>query len=80
MSNLLPLKFRTQMVSPIQNILKKNLETICQVISHEKQSEDDCESTDDGFDQFTDHQVHLSTSCQWLCSSCKTSGFFFFSY
>ena len=30
--NLLPLKFRTQMVSPIQNILTKNLETICQVI------------------------------------------------
>ena len=30
--NLLPLKFRTQMVSLIQNILTKNLETICRVI------------------------------------------------
>ena len=30
--DLLPLKFRTQMVSPIQNILTKNLETICWVI------------------------------------------------
>ena len=27
-----PLKFRTQMVSPIQNTLTKNLETICPVI------------------------------------------------
>ena len=27
-----PPKFRTQMVSPIQNILTKNLETICRVI------------------------------------------------
>ena len=31
-NNLLPLNFRTQMVSPIQNILTKNLETICRVI------------------------------------------------
>ena len=45
--------------------------------SHENQSEDDRESTDDGLDLFTDHQVHLSTSCQWLCLSCMTSGFFF---
>ena len=30
--DLLPLKFRTQMVSLIQNILTKNLETICRVI------------------------------------------------
>ena len=30
MSNQL-LRFRTQMVSPIQNILTKNLETICRV-------------------------------------------------
>ena len=30
--DLLRLKFRTQMVSPIQNILTKNLETICWVI------------------------------------------------
>ena len=28
--------------------------------SHENQSEDDSESTDDGFDRFTSHQVHLS--------------------
>ena len=33
----------------------------------------DSESTDDGFD----HQVHLSTSHQWLCLSCMTSGYFF---
>ena len=45
--------------------------------SRENQSEDDRESTDDGLDLFTDHQVHLSTSCQWLCLSCMTSGFFF---
>ena len=41
----------------------------------ENQSEDDHESTDDGLDLFTDHQVHLSTSCQWLCLSCVTSAF-----
>ena len=64
------------MVSPIQNILTKDLEIICQVILV-NQSEDDHESTDDGLDLFTDHQVHLSTSCQWLCSSCMTSGLFF---
>ena len=45
--------------------------------SCENQSEDDSESTDDGFDLFTDHQVHLSTSRQWLCLSCMTSAFFF---
>ena len=45
--------------------------------SHENQSEDHHESADDGLDLFTDHQVHLSTSRQWLCSSCMTSGFFF---
>ena len=44
--------------------------------SRENQSEDDHESTDDGFDRFSDHQVHLSTSCQWLCSLCMTSGVF----
>ena len=45
--------------------------------SRENQSEDDRESTDDGLDLFTDHQVHLSTSHQWLCLSCMTSvGFF----
>ena len=41
--------------------------------SHENQSKDDSESTDDGFDRFSNHQVHLSTLCQWLCSSCMTS-------
>ena len=46
------------MVSPIQNILTKNLPSN----SRENQSEDDRESTDDGLDLFTDHQVHLSTS------------------
>ena len=46
--------------------------------SQENQLEDDSESTDYGFDQFTNHQVHLSTSHQWLCLSCMTSGFFFF--
>ena len=48
--------------------------------SRENQSGDDSESTDDGFDPFdpfTNHQVYLSTSCQWLCLSCMTSGFFF---
>ena len=30
--------------------------------SRENQSEDDQESNDDGFDWFTDHQAHLSTS------------------
>ena len=44
--------------------------------SHENQSEDDHESTDDGLDLFTDHQVHLSTSHQWLCLLCMTSGGF----
>ena len=46
--------------------------------SHENQSEDDSESPDDGLDLFTDHQVHLSTSRQWLCLLCMTSGVFFF--
>ena len=46
--------------------------------SRKSQSEDDRESTDDGLDLFTDHQVHLSTSRQLLCLSCMTSGFFFF--
>ena len=41
--------------------------------SRENQSEDDRESTDDGFDLLTD----LSTSCQWVCLSCMTSAFFF---
>ena len=45
--------------------------------SRENQSEDDRESTDDGLDLFTDHQVHLSTSCQWVCLSCMTSVVFF---
>ena len=41
--------------------------------SRENQSEDVRESTDDGFDLFTD----LSTSCQWVCLSYMTSAFFF---
>ena len=45
--------------------------------SRENQSEDDSESTNDGFDRFTGHQVHLSTSRLWLCLSWMTSGFFF---
>ena len=32
--------------------------------SRQNQSEDDSESTEDDFDRFTDHQVHLSTSRQ----------------
>ena len=32
--------------------------------SRKNQSEDDRESTDDGLDRFTDHEVHLSTSRQ----------------
>ena len=48
--------------------------------SRENQSEDDSESADDGFDRVTDHQVHLSTSHQWLCLLCMTSVLFFFSY
>ena len=49
--------------------------------SRKNQSEDDCESTDDGLDLFTNHQVHLSTSSQWVCLLCLTSPFvFFFSY
>ena len=44
--------------------------------SRENQSEYDSESTDNGFDRFTNHQVHLSTSRQWLCLLCMTSGFF----
>ena len=46
--------------------------------SRENQSEDDRQSIDDGFDRFTDHQVHQSTSRQWLCLSCMTSGALFF--
>ena len=47
--------------------------------SHENQLKDDSESTDVGVDRFTDHQVHLSTSCPLLCLSCMTSEGFFFS-
>ena len=32
----------------------------------ENQSEDDRETTDDDLDLFTDHQVYLSVSRQWL--------------
>ena len=45
--------------------------------SRENQSGDDSESTDGGFDRVPDHQVHLSTSRQWLCLSCMTSVSFF---
>ena len=45
--------------------------------SHENQSTDDSESTDDGFALFTDHQVYLSTSHQWICLSYMTLRFFF---
>ena len=45
--------------------------------SLKNQSEDDCESTDDGLDLFTGHQVHQSTSCQWLWLSCMTIWVFF---
>ena len=41
--------------------------------------EESRETTDDGLDLFTDHQVHLSTSRQWLCLSCMTSAVFFLS-
>ena len=41
--------------------------------SRENQSEDDRESTDDGFDLFTD----LSTSCQWVFVMYDICGFFF---
>ena len=42
--------------------------------SHENQSEDDRESTDDGFDRFTNHQVHLSVAMFVVYDIC------FFSY
>ena len=45
--------------------------------SHENQLKDDSESTDVGFDRFTDHQVHLSTSHPLPCLSCMTSEGFF---
>ena len=41
------------MVSLIQNILRKNLETNCRVFLA-KTSQDDSESTDVGFERFTD--------------------------
>ena len=46
--------------------------------SRENQSEDDSESPDVGFDRFTDHQFHLSTSRQWLRLSCMISEGVFF--
>ena len=64
------------LVSPIQNILTKKSRDYLPCNSRENQTEDDSESADDGFDQFTDHQVHLSISRQWLCLSCMASGFF----
>ena len=42
--------------------------------SRENQSDDNSESTGDGVDRLTDHQAHLSTSCQWLYLSCMTPG------
>ena len=59
------------MVSPIQNILSKNLETICGVILAKPISRWSWIHWW-WFDRFTDHKVHLSTSLQWLCSSCMT--------
>ena len=57
--------FTPQVQDSDRNIRRKNLETDCLPSnSHENQSEDDSESTDDGFDRLTDHQVHLSTPCQ----------------
>ena len=44
--------------------------------SCKNQSKDDSDSTDDDIDRFTVHQVHLSTSRQWLGLSCLASGFF----
>ena len=64
--------FRTQTVSPIQNIWAKNLDYLPSD-SRENQSDDDSEATDDGFDRFTNHQVHLSASRQGLCVPCMTS-------
>ena len=64
------------MVSPIQHVAEESRDYLPSN-SRENQSEDDRESTDDGLDLFTDHQVHLSTSRQWVCLSCMTSAVFF---
>ena len=64
------------MVNPIQNIFDEESTDYLPSNSRENQSEDDHESTDDGFDQFIDHQGHLSTSRQWLCTLCMTLFFF----
>ena len=70
--SLLPLKFRTQ--SNWEHFDKESRDYLPSK-SRKNQSKDDSESAHDGFGRFTDHQVHLSTSCQWLCLSCMTSQF-----
>ena len=69
--DLLPLKFRS--LSDSEHFDNESRDYLLSN-SRENQSEDDSESTDDGFDRFTNHQVHLSASPQWLCSSCMTFG------
>ena len=71
--NLLPLKFRTQNGQYDSKHFDEESRDYLPSNSPENQSEDDRESTDDGLDLFTDHQVHLSTSYQWLCLSFMTS-------
>ena len=75
-NNLLSLKFRSQMVSPIQNILMKTLEIICRVILA-KTSQNMIVNLllmvliDLPIIKFT-----CKTSCQWLRLLCMTSDFF----
>ena len=44
---------------------------VCLLSNSCKTTENDSESTDDCFDHFTDHQVHLSTSCHQTCYVCR---------
>ena len=72
----LPLKFRTQDGQSDSKHFEEESRDYLPSNSHENQSEDDSKCTDDGLDLFTD-QILLSTSCQWLCLSYRTSVFAF---
>ena len=61
---LLPLKFRTLDGQSDSEHFDEESRDNLPSNSCKNQLEDDSESTDDGFDRFTNRQVHLSTSRQ----------------
>ena len=67
------------MVSRIQNILTKNLETICRVILAKTSQKMIVNLFDDGFDRFTDQVVNITSVVMLLCMTSLFCFCFFFS-